>query len=418
MVKVDGMSDSRTIFYEDKDGNLWIGIDHKGLYLKKSITKPFHSITKEQGLSNNIVKSIYFDKAANLWIGTDGGGLNMFSKDLKKLAVFQHDPNDKKSISDNAIITLLEDKNNNLWIGSYLGGLSVFDKNTATFTNYLNDSTREGSNYNYFTSIIDDRNEGIWIGIMGMGIYNFDLNTRRFTGHQKALINGKWQDLPLYINILFLDNENNLWIGSYNGLYLWNAKKGVLKSFTKSNKLLKSDEIFDIMQDRIGNIWVGTSSGLYKITDSKITRYAEQDGLASNTMHSILEDEHHNLWIGTENGLSKFDPVKKQFINYFTRDGLPSNEFRYSSRFKREDGMLYFGTASGLVYFHPDSIKESERSPKLLLSRLKLFNKDVPVGKTENKYTILDKPLDDADNLPSNLPPSILMSLKKSNMRT
>jgi signal transduction histidine kinase/ligand-binding sensor domain-containing protein/DNA-binding response OmpR family regulator len=395
-INVAGVSDSRTITYLGNDGNLWFAIGRKGLYLKKGVTRTFHTFTTENGLSNGMVKSVYFDRQKNLWVGTDGGGLNQVID--RKVLVYKHNSKDKTSISDNAIISLFQDNENSIWVGSYRGGLSEFDSRKRAFVNYLNDSINEGANLNYVTAITRKDSATLWVGTMGYGIYSFDINTKKFESFQRAMIDGNWTDLPLSVNILMVDRNENLWIGSYNGLFCWNRKRGILKEYSKKKKRLQSDNVFDLLEDKGGNIWAATGSGVYQITtDDHIISFSEAEGLASAMTLSLLEDNSNNLWIGTENGLSKLNIRSKVSINYYTEDGLPANEFANGSRFKRSDGLLYFGTASGLVYFHPDSIKGNVGSPKLIFSKLKLFNSDVLVGKPGDDTSIITAPIDEAN---------------------
>lgn len=46
--------------------------------------------------------------------------------------------------------------------------------------------------------------------------------------------------------------------------------------------------------------------------------------MPSNHIYEITEDTNGFLWIGTDNGVSRFDG--KRFVNYTTKDGLPSND--------------------------------------------------------------------------------------------
>ena len=116
-------------------------------------------------------------------------------------------------------------------------------------------------------------------------------------------------------------------------------------------------------------------------------------------MFGILEDDKGVFWISTLNGLSRFDPKAKTFRNYYTYDGLPGNEFRPSSCYKAKNGMVYFGTTSGVVYFHPDSIRESTYFPTLALTNFKIFNKVIPIGKMTDGRTILTKSINESDKI-------------------
>jgi signal transduction histidine kinase/ligand-binding sensor domain-containing protein/DNA-binding response OmpR family regulator len=406
-IDVNNIEDSKIHCYLDKENNLWLAIDYTGIYLKKDMPKPFLYINKNSAnavsLSNNIVKSILKDKSGNLWVGTDGGGLNYLSNNKSQITYYQNNPQKTGSIPDNAIISLFEDDNENIWIGTYLGGLSVFNKKTGTFCTYLIDPQRKGRDYNFVTSIISDHAGNLWISTNGGGLHHFNTTTKKFTRISSVLIDNSIVQLPVFLTTLLLDNDGTLWIGSYNGLYCWNPKKGTYASFTSANGSIENEGINSLLE-KDNNIWFGTSSGLYAIEKSsyKIVNFSTNEGLCSNSVFGILEDNNGYLWLSTLNGLSKFDTNTKVFRNYYTYDGLPANEFRPASCFKASDGMLYFGSTFGVVFFNPDSIHEISTFPTLVLTNFKIYNSILPIGSEYDKRVILTQSINETKEITLN----------------
>ncbi len=68
---------------------------------------------------------------------------------------------------------------------------------------------------------------------------------------------------------------------------------------------------------------------------------------------------------------------KKGAIKHFTEDdGLPSNDFSFKACASYKNGYLFFGTKSGISYFHPDSIlSKVSISQKVHISSLNILNK-------------------------------------------
>jgi ligand-binding sensor domain-containing protein len=63
-------------FYEDRQGNLWIGTLDQGLYrLQKQSIRTY---TKEQGLVDRDAYAIYQDRSGAVWIGAWHLGLSRF----------------------------------------------------------------------------------------------------------------------------------------------------------------------------------------------------------------------------------------------------------------------------------------------------------------------------------------------------
>jgi signal transduction histidine kinase/ligand-binding sensor domain-containing protein/DNA-binding response OmpR family regulator len=403
-IKINNVEDTKIHCLADREGNLWITSDYAGIYVKKGKTKPFFNLAKNNknvnSISHNIVKSILYDKSGNLWVGTDGGGLNCLPYKSSQVKTYTYNPDVKTTLPDNAVISLFEDEKQNIWVGTYLGGLSLYNPNTGSFSTYLIDPLRKGRDFNFVTSIISDRRDGLWISTNGGGVQHFNTKTKLFKRIQTAIINNQSIQLPTFLTTLLLDREGALWIGSYNGLFYWDQNKNKYESFTSGNGRLENEGINTLHEEKTA-IWFGTASGLYSIDKRthKINRYSTIDGLPNNSVFGILNDNKGNIWFSTLNGLSKFNPKTKIFRNYFTYDGLPGNEFRPNSCFKAPNGILYFGSTTGVVYFNPDSIHEITTFPTLVLTKFKIYNNTVPIGKTIDKRTILSQPINETQSI-------------------
>ena len=64
-----------------------------------------------------------------------------------------------------------------------------------------------------------------------------------------------------------------------------------------------------------------------------------------------------NVWVGTGNGLCCINSQTGSIDRYTTVDGLPINQFNYSSACKKPDGELYFGTINGMISFYPEQVR-------------------------------------------------------------
>ncbi len=60
-------------FYEDANGNIWIGLDGGGLNCLNPTTQTFKRYTEQNGLPNNVVYGILPDDVGNLWLSTNKG---------------------------------------------------------------------------------------------------------------------------------------------------------------------------------------------------------------------------------------------------------------------------------------------------------------------------------------------------------
>lgn len=398
--------DSKVHCFEDREGNMWFAIDYVGIFLKNLNVKPFHIIQKNTPgsafhLSHNLVKSILSDSEGSLWVGTEGGGINLLKLKTNEQEVLKHQPRNSHSIADNSIITLFEDNNKNVWAGTYLGGLSFYNRKAKSFTNYRLDCFQNNPNANHVISICQIDKNTLHVVTSGGGFYSFNLKTQHFAKLEKLKAGNIDFKIPDYIFSILLDKENNLWIASGNGLFYLNRTKGFIREYSTNNQKLKINTVYNLFEDSEAFIWVATSQGLVKIDKVKnaVIEYTSLNGMSSNVVYGILEDNRRNLWISTLNGLSKLNKNDHSFRNFYSQDGLPTNEFRPGSCFKKNDGTFYFGTTNGLLYFHPDSIKENLHKPSIVFTNLKLFNNLVKSGKSAKGKAILKREINEADQI-------------------
>lgn len=315
----------------------------------------FSHISSEQGLSQLTVTSILQDHEGFMWFGTRNG-LNKY--DGYTFDVYQHDPNNRKSLSDNHILCLTEDNEKNLWIGTN-SGLNKLTYTTQEIERFfsLNDSTTLSSSS--ILSLYTDLEGDVWIGTFsGLNKYNkanhtFErINIDKRTKDQINTIIGKDHMLYLgtthqgvisyntktrevksithteeYKNIrsLFLDKNNNLWIGTYNHGVLVLSPSGEIQARYSTSNGLSSNYIRSINQSPNGNMLIGSFNGLnvLDLQTQKITPYKAEGQLngsiSHNSIYNIFIDKNQTLWIGTYGGgVNYYTPYanKFQFYNF------------------------------------------------------------------------------------------------------
>ena len=399
--------------YKDQSGIIWIGTSEAGINKYDRKKRKFSLIERKNDVPNSLsapsVSSIYKDKKDILWVGTYGGGLNRALYPSNALTEqdkmgspspgfqhFRHDPNDPKSLGHDVVYSIYEDRSGMMWLGTLDSGLHQFlpdsdlsktaiEKNGA-FTKYIHDPNNPKSLSNdRVMSIYEDANEAgqiLWIGTYG-GLNRFDRTNGTFTHfrHDPADATSLSDDR---VNTIYEDQSDNLWIGTRRGgLNKFDRKSNVFIRYQQTDhpNSLSHNEINAIHESRkeAGVLWIGTLGGLNKfmVKQETFIHYGEQEGLVNTGITGILEDDQGQLWISTLNGVSKFDPQKENFKNYDVDDGLQSNEFNLGAYYKSNDGKMYFGGINGLNTFYPDSIKESQHIPPILITAFKTFDKIV-----------------------------------------
>ncbi len=370
---------------QDATGSMWVGTYFGGVNFYHANATPFREYKTslgKNGLSSNVVSSIVEDKNHNLWIGTEAEGLNYYDRATGQFRSFKHDPENPNSLSSNLVKAVSIARNGEVWIGTYEGGLDVYQPATKTFRHYRpNYADPKALNSNRIVCLLHDSKNRLWIGTRAQGIFIYNEKENNFARYSSP---GNHHDLR-FLRYLFEDRRKRIWIATNSGTYLLDPVSNTVREFTVSDNSSKFDDINSIQEDSRGIIWLGSyDAGLirYDPLKNKIRYYTMKDGLPSNVILGILEDQQRNLWISTDNGLAKFD--RKAFKTYTIEDGLPGNVFNYNSFYKDTKGEFYFGGYNGLVSFFPDQIRENKKTPKVVFTRLRLFNKTVVIGDESN----------------------------------
>lgn len=366
---------------EDKSGSLWFGTDGGGL--SKFSGKLFSHFSVKEGLSNNLVLSILKDTHGNIWFGTDGGGVSSY--DGKCFTHFT----EKEGLSNNIVLGIMQDHIGNLWFSTYGGGVSKYDG--KHFSHY---TKKEGLISNYIRCTFQDKSGNIWFG-SDDGILKFD-------GKYFTHFNEKDKLSNYGITCIIQDKSDNIWFGTVGG----GAIKYNGSCFTRYSNFggLSSNYITSILQDRDGNIWFGTDGGGISRYDGKcFTHFTEKEGLSSNYVTSILQDTQGNLWLGNRFGLNKITP--ENLAKYNLRADKGFSEISHPSLFKNftyEDGFLGIGCNRGaicegkngtiwiganqkLTAYHSQGDETDTLPPNMQLTRIELFNENVPWVDFEQK---------------------------------
>ena len=365
---------------QDVDGSMWIGTFYGGINFYHSNATPFKgykSTLGKNGLSSNVVSAMIEDQAHNLWIGTEAEGLNYYNRSTGKFTSFKHDPENPASLSSNLVKDISIGKDGKVWIGTYEGGLDLYQPGSNLFKHYRPDSTdSKALNSNRVVCLLRDHNGKLWIGTRAHGVFLYNEQENNFSAFHPPMFAN---DLK-FIRYLFEDAKKQIWIATNSGTYIFDPLSNKIRKFVTINNSFKFDDINIVQEDSNGVIWLGSyDAGLirYQPNRQAIRFYNMEQGLHSNVILGILEDDQHSLWISTDNGLSKFDG--KVFKNYTIEDGLPGNVFNYNSFLKDSRGEFFFGGYNGLISFFPAEIKENNKVPKVVFTRLRLFNKTVAI---------------------------------------
>ena len=112
---------------------------------------------------------------------------------------------------------------------------------------------------------------------------------------------------------VYKDSRDLLWIGHPHGLSIWNQKNDSIYFLDQKNGLA-ANLVRAVTEDNNNQMWIGTGNGIsrIKITNGTyaIVNYSVSDGLICNdtNVHAILKLQNGNILIGTPQGYQTIIP--------------------------------------------------------------------------------------------------------------
>jgi hypothetical protein len=237
-------------------------------------------------------------------------------------------------------------------------------------------------NSRHVTSLMRDHLGRIWIGHETEGINIYDPQTRAMKDFEVVFPGEKLNSKA--ISALFMDSDQNIWIGSWQGLsVLERSGSGlqVIPQNTPEGQQI-SDYIYSIREDKQHHIWVATYSGLYTYDKAKkqMIRFNVPNDPGNYVPVGMVPDDANNLWVSTNKGLKLIDAGREHVYTFTVQDGLPGNVFNANSVFLDSRGHLFFGGYNGLVEFDPRDIVLNRRAPLVKFNGLQVNGKAIRVG--------------------------------------
>ena len=369
--------------YLDDNGIMWIGHNKKGIsYYHDS----FHKFVDIHDANLKDVSSIMEDRKGNVWFGTDGNGLYRKGNTPKSKI-------DKLPMQNNAIVSLLEDRKGRVWIGTYLNGLFCYEN--GKFSHFTKGNSRLTSNDIW--GLKEDRYGNLWIGTLGGGVQCFCIDD----GRLDSLIMAP-EDVK-YALSMFYDGGDKLYVGTIFGLGVVDITNGSHVTYKGNYQWTQSYKqmlITNVYKDKRDNIWLGHSHGLTLWDLKKDTLYNidKETGLCDNIIRGFVEDDLGKIWVTTSNGLSVITAtrdvhglMKISSRNFSTKEGLKTNYFNNHSICKLSNGDILLGNPDGYIIVNPNKVAEKNKPlAKVIFTELSVANVSIQVDSIYNKKELLE----------------------------
>lgn len=343
------VTDNSKLLFEDREGSLWSG--HFGEGLTQITHKKFFVSNSEETIT-----SLYLSKQYN-WLGTDSG---LVKTDIETSEILLHYKN--RGLPVDKINTLYSPDGSELWIGTENNGIFRLTMHTDKLQKLgLGEDGLSNS-----INIITGKGNEVWIGTKkGLCHINVKSNLTKWYSLSKG-------GLPHnYINTVFIDSKNKVWVATRSSIlsYIENSKVKKINLNTGNGNF----ELNAVTEDANSRIWAGSlGKGVFIIdkTDS-IANLTSREGLLSDYCYSLMPGKT-NVWIGHKGGLSRVthEFVITPLVNIDNTSA--SYDFNSNAVVKDGDQKIYFGTNKGLVVYNPANENPNLAAPILVITSLKI----------------------------------------------
>lgn len=379
-----------TSIIEDYQGNIWVSMLQKGVFMQSNIQNDFNYMGFRLGTRNvigeNCVTSLSINQGNQVWVGTDKDGLYLFN--IATQSVEGH------FLNQSTVLTLCKDQQGRTWVGTYTDGLGYMDAAGSFHPVDLGISKSVG-----ILDIKQDPQGNIWIATMGKGLFCLqkDGSRRNYKAKYGADNNLKVNSLPndYLIKLSFSNDGNHLYVATSVGLACLDRKRNSwVSTFKGINCLNKNSFSHCVFVDSKDHVWYGTEDGAFCFDFRKGIKpklYTTANGLTDNSVASITEDYQGNIWLGTIKGLNKLALKSGTITKFYAESGLQSNEFSDASVCTTQDRKtILIGGSGGLNWFQADQVRQHPWQAKVVISGFILNNKMVTPGMKSGSYTITD----------------------------
>ncbi|RMF62890.1 MAG: response regulator, partial [Calditrichaeota bacterium] len=319
-----------------------------------------------------------------------------------ELKSFEGDPEQPDRFGNTGAWSMIQDHQSRIWLATNQG-LYRYEPQSGDVRQYkYNPADSSGLREKVVYAVFEDLDGKIWVATDSYFSRLQDERDGRFSHHR---YNYKAHNPDPAFPTIFQDVRGRFWLGTRNGLLRFQPGRKSFVAYTydpRESTGLSNNVVRSICADP-GEperfLWLGTHGGGLNRLDMQtgvFTHFTTRDGLPNDVVYGVLADDLGHLWMSTNKGLCRFTPQTGEMKNYEASDGLQSNEFNSGAYYKSRSGELFFGGIDGLNYFHPGQLSDNPHVPHVVITGLRIFDKDVHPSK---KNTVLRKVISQARDI-------------------
>ncbi|TZF82281.1 response regulator [Pedobacter sp. BS3] len=285
---------------------IYVGTDN-GLYVYDAKT---NRLQDSRVSPNKLTVLFLFEWQQAIYVGTTTGLYKLWNNRFELIS--------RKNSAAKAMCLVADDyfllaANNNLELINSKGQVQRVFNASALEALSRND-------FNVF-NIYKDAKGRIWLST-NYGLYNYNPENQRFNRIQFATTETRETNTVRSVS----RKQNTLFIGTEDGLYLYNLKTGhsgnYLQAFNSNPRKLNDKAIYSTYIAKDGSVWLGTYFGGVNYippSDFGFRTLMPNDkinGLSGKAISQMMEDSQHHIWIGTEDGgIAIYNPATDAYMH-------------------------------------------------------------------------------------------------------
>ncbi len=279
---------------EDSEGDIWYATCNGVSCFNPREKKWINYCTTEKlpNYENHIFLSVCEIKPGIILAGGYMSGIFRIEKKTGKVTFHQQGESQIRETPDKYIRGIMVDKEGVIWSGGFYS-LKGFD--TKTF------EKQEYSSSYPITFLLERDPSSLWVGTIH-GLYVFDKKKKRLSPYK-----GK-EEIGCVNAIYNTSDLQKTYIATYgNGLFIIDNRTEELTHCRANNSGLQTNNIYSIVPDRDENLFLGTENGLsfYNRKDHTFTNWTREQGLQAANFNSTagLHTRDGHLIFGSNEGV-------------------------------------------------------------------------------------------------------------------
>ncbi len=234
-----------------------------------------NSQTWTHHFGNQIFYEVDVDTNNTLWAASEFG---LYKFDGAIWTQYNSNTPALSHLLNNDCNSVFVDNQSHIWAGFEYGDIIEFDGDSTWKAHEVPLSTIE--------AITQDQYGNIWVGGSGNRVYKYD--------------GIRWTQQSYNTSTVFsleFDASNNLWVGSIHGLHKY-SHDSIWTTYNNGNSPLTDDWIESLKRGNNDDIWIGSRDGLFLFDGSNWTRYDSSiPGINDDSFDYIDIDKDSVMWL-------------------------------------------------------------------------------------------------------------------------